>query len=285
MPIDIEKALGAELPEASFSWAEEDIILYNLALGAGDPPTDPKELRYAYEGDLVAIPSYGTIPPFGIMMSMAGIDGFEVDLSQILHGEHELVVHRDIPNSGTVTQTGRVAEIYDKGKGALAVAEVVSVLDKTGEELFTNRASIYIRGEGGFGGDSGPVAGSHPPERDPDEVVESSTLPQQALLYRMVSGDKNPLHADPAFAALAGFERPILHGLCTFGIVAKAVVDHALGAQPERFGSYRARFSGHLFPGETLVSRIWREDDGLTVSAHVKERDTKVLSNVRVKTR
>ena len=279
MPIDIDKALGAELPGGSYSWDEEDIILYNLAVGAGDPPTEPRELRYAYEGDLVAIPTYGTIPPFGIMMSMAGIEGLDINLSQILHGEQEITVHRDIPTSGAVTQSGRVTAIYDKGKGALAVVEVVSVLDKTGEELFTNRASIYIRGEGGFGGDAGPKSAGIPPNRDPDHIVESPTLPQQALLYRMVSGDKNPLHADPGFAAFAGFERPILHGLCTYGIVAKAVVDQVLDGQPARLQSYSARFSGHVFPGETLVTSIWDAGDGLVLEARTAEREGKVLSN------
>lgn len=279
MPIDIEKALGAELPQVSFSWDEEDIILYNLAVGAGDPPTDPQELRYAYEGDLVAIPTYGTIPPFGMMMSMAGVEGVEVNLGQILHGEHELVVHQEIPTSGRVDQSGKIAAIYDKGKGAVAVVEIVSVLETTGEELFTNRASIYIRGEGGFGGDPGPSSTGAPPDRDPDHIVESKTLPQQALLYRMASGDKNPLHADPGFAGFAGYERPILHGLCTYGMVAKAVVDKALRGEPGRVGSYKARFSGHVFPGETLVSSIWEEDDGLIVTTRAKERDTKVLSN------
>lgn len=279
MPIDIDKALGAEIAASSFSWSEEDIILYNLAVGAGNPPTDPQELRYTYEGDLVAIPTYGTIPPFASIMSVAGVEGLDVNLSQILHGEQELEVHRSIPPSGEVAQNGRVVAIYDKGKGALAVVEVVSMLEKTGEKLFTNRASIYIRGEGGFGGDPGPKAGGVPPGRDPDHTVESPTLPQQALLYRMVSGDRNPLHADPGFAAFAGFERPILHGLCTYGIVAKAVVDHALDGEPGRLQSYSARFSGHVFPGETLVTSIWKESEGLVVETRTAERNSKVLSN------
>ncbi len=279
MPIDIDKALGAEIAASSFSWDEKDIILYNLAVGAGDPPTDPQELRYAYEGDLVAIPTFGTIPPFAAMMSVAGVEGLDINLSQILHGEQQLEVHRAIPTSGVVTQTGRVVAIYDKGKGALAVVEVVSVLEKSEEELFTNRASIYIRGEGGFGGDPGPKAAGVPPGRQPDHIVGSTTLPQQALLYRMVSGDRNPLHADPGFAAFAGFERPILHGLCTYGIVAKAVVDGALDGDTGRLHTFSARFSGHVFPGETLVTSIWEEDDGLVVETRTAERDTKVLSN------
>lgn len=279
MPIDLAKVVGAELVAEGYSWTDDDVILYNLAVGAGNPPTDPLELRYAYEGDLQAVPSFGTIPPFGMMMSMGMIEGFDINLTQILHGSQELIVHRPIPTSGGVTQSGRVVDVFDRGKGALAVMEIVSVLDKTGEPLFTNRSSIFIRGEGGFGGDSGPPPGNRAPDREPDQMVESPTLPQQALLYRMVSGDKNPLHADPGFAGFAGFERPILHGLCTYGVVAKAVVDSALGGEPQRLASYEARFVGHVFPGETLITRIWDEGDRLIVAASTKERGTPVLGN------
>jgi acyl dehydratase len=216
------------------------------------------------------------------MMSMAMAPGFDINPAMILHGEHEILLHDTLPTSGTVTQTGRVAEVYDKGKGALVIIEIVSVWEKTGDPLFTNRASIFIRGEGGFGGDSGPPTADLTPDRAPDHVVESPTLPQQALLYRMASGDKNPLHADPGFAAFAGFDRPILHGLCTYGIVCKAVVDHAVEAGPAGVGSFQARFSGAVFPGETLVTSIWDEGDRIMVSADVKERGVNVLSNGRM---
>ena len=279
MPIDLEKAVGAELVGTSFSWTEDDIVLYHLGVGAGSPPTDPNELRYAYEGDLQVLPTYATIPQFPIMMSMGFAPGFEINPAMILHGEHEIVLHEPIPTSGTVNQTGRVTEILDKGKGALAVMEIESTLEKTGRPLFTNRASIFIRGEGGFGGQSGPGTVDVVPDRAPDHVFESSTLPQQALLYRMVSGDKNPLHADPGFAAFAGFDRPILHGLCTYGIVCKVVVDHALGADAGAVASLAARFSGVVYPGETLVSSIWEEGDAVVVTSDVKERGVTVLTN------
>jgi acyl dehydratase len=280
MPIDVDSALGSELPGTIFSWDQDDVILYNLALGAGVPPEDPAELKYAYEGDLVPVPSYATIPPFSMMMSLGEVPGLDLDLSKILHGDQTLTIHRPIPTSGTVSQGGRIVDIYDRGRGALIVLEVSSVLEKTGETLFTNRAGVYVRGEGGFGGDPGPASGSEPPTgRQPDHVVESSTLPQQALLYRMASGDKNPLHADPAFAAFAGFERPILHGLCTYGVVLKAVTESALGGDPTQVGSYYARFTGHVFPGETLVTSIWDSDDGLVLETTTKERGTKVLGS------
>ena len=279
MPIDLEKAVGAELAGGTAVWDEDDIILYHLGVGAGVPPTDPGELRYAYEGDLRVLPTYATIPQFPVMMSMGYAPGFDINPAMILHGEHEIVIHEPIPTSGTVIQTGSVTEILDKTKGALVVVEIVSVLEKTGKPLFTNRASIFIRGEGGFGGESGPSTTDLRPSRDPDRVVESVTLPQQALLYRMAAGDKNPLHADPGFAAFAGFDRPILHGLCTYGMVCKAVVDHGLDGRSDAVASFRARFSGVVYPGETLVSSIWEEGDQVLVSAMAKERGVPVLSN------
>jgi acyl dehydratase len=285
MPIDLEKAVGAELAGGTAVWSEEDVILYHLGVGAGVPPTDPGELRYAYEGDLRVLPTYATIPQFPVMMSVGYAPGFDINPAMILHGEHEIVIHEPIPTSGTVIQTGSVTEILDKGKGALAIVEIVSTLEKTGKPLFTNRASVFIRGEGGFGGDSGPPNTDQTPSRDPDHVVESVTLPQQALLYRMASGDKNPLHADPGFAAFAGFDQPILHGLCTYGIVCKTVVDHALDGRPEAVASFRARFSGVVYPGETLVTSIWEEGDQVVVSTSVKERGATALTNGLVKRR
>jgi acyl dehydratase len=279
MPIDIASVIGAEIPGDPYSWNDDDIILYNLAVGAGNPPTSDLELKYAYEGDLQAVPTYGTIPPFEMMMSVGVLPGMDISLVQILHGEQELTVHGAIPTSGSVSQAGRITHVYDKGKGALIVLEIVSVLDKTGERLFTNRSSIFVRGEGGFGGDPGPPARNAPPDRAPDYWTESETLPQQALLYRLASGDKNPLHADPGFARFAGFDRPILHGLCTYGVVAKATIDAVLDGQTDRFGSFGARFTGHVFPGETIVTTMWNTPDGVVVNASVKERDQAVLAN------
>jgi acyl dehydratase len=282
MPIDVDRVVGAELPAAPFSWEDDDVILYNLAVGGGDPPTDPAELKYVYEGDLRAVPSFGTIPPFPTMMGIGSVEGLDINLAQILHGSQELTVHGPIPTSGSVTQSGWIIDVFDRGKGALVVAEVVSVLEKTGDLLFTNRSSIYVRGEGGFGGNRGPDPSDAPPHRDADHVVETPTLPQQALLYRMASGDRNPLHADPSFAAFAGFDRPILHGLCTFGMVAKTVVESALGGVPERMAGFRARFSGHVFPGETLLTRIWETNDRLLVETATVERGATVLSNAAI---
>jgi acyl dehydratase len=147
--------------------------------------------------------------------------------------------------------------------------------------LFTNRFSLFLRGEGGFGGESGPKAGNKPPERDPDGIVDVPTLPQQALLYRL-SGDKNPLHADPDFAKLAGFDQPILHGLCSYGIACKAIVDAALDGDVTRVASYRARFAGVTFPGETQRISYWVEGEQILLEAKSVERDTPIISNAAV---
>jgi acyl dehydratase len=214
------------------------------------------------------------------MMSLGMVDGLDFELAQVLHGEQELELHRPIPTSGTVVQEGKVTHVFDKGKGALVVMEIESRLEKDGEPVFTNRPSVYLRGEGGFGGDPGPSTTIEVPERDPDSLVSSPTLPQQALLYRVASGDRNPLHADPGFASFAGYERPILHGLCTYGIVGKAVVDRSLDGDGGAMSRFRARFSGVVFPGETVLTRIWDEEDGLIVEASVEERAAAVLSGI-----
>ena len=278
MPIDIEAALASQLPARQFAWDEDRVILYHLGLGAGAPPTDPRELSYTYEGNLAVLPSFGTIAAYSSMGAISTARGVDINWALLLHGEQDLEIRQPIPRSGTVTSQPRIAHIYDKGRAALMVVEVTSTDQQTGELLFINRSSLFIRGEGGWGGDPGPKASNHAPSRSPDHIVRSPTLPQQALLYRL-SGDKNPLHADPAFAALGGFDSPILHGLCTYGMVCKAAVDTVLDGNPERARRYQARFAGVVFPGETVVTRMWEERDKVLLEAVVEERDTKVLSN------
>jgi acyl dehydratase len=284
LPIDPEKALGADLGTTPGAWREDDVILYHLGLGAGNPPTDPNELEYCYEGNLKVLPSFGVIPVFDALGALDGAPGLDFDPAMLLHGEQDLVIHKPLPTSATTSSTGKVVGVYDKGKAALVVVETETA-DADGDPLFTNRFSLFIRGEGGFGGDSGPKAGNDAPDRPADHVIESPTLPQQALLYRL-SGDKNPLHADPAFAALGGFDTPILHGLCTFGIVCKAVVDHVLGGDVARVARYQVRFAGVVFPGETIVTSVWRDgDDRLLLQASTKERQSAAITNAAIEIR
>ena len=278
MPIDVEAALGSSLPSRQFAWDEDRVILYHLGLGAGAPPTDPLELSYTYEGNLSVLPSFGTVAAYSAMAATSMARGVDINWALVLHGEQDLEIRQPIPRSGEVTSQPRIAHIYDKGRAALMVVEVTSTDQQTGEVLFINRSSLFIRGEGGWGGNPGPKASNQAPSREPDHIIRSPTLPQQALLYRL-SGDKNPLHADPAFAALGGFDRPILHGLCTYGVVCKATVDTVLGGDPARARRYRARFAGVVFPGETVTTRMWEEGDKVLLEAVVEDRDATVLSN------
>lgn len=280
MPIDPAKALGAELGAGTNSWDPDDVILYHLGIGAGNPPTDPGELEYTYEKNLKVIPSFAVIPTFGAMGGLGSIEGLEFNFAMLLHGEQEIILHKPIPVAATGKSHGRVAELWDKGKACLCVLEV-DTEDANGEPLFTNRYSLFLRGEGGFGGESGPKARYAAPDRAADGNIEVPTLPQQALLYRL-SGDKNPLHADPEIAKMAGFDRPIIHGLCSYGIVCKAIVDNVLEGDVTRVAAYAARFAGVGFPGETLSIDYWREGDEILVSASSKERGAKIISNCAI---
>ncbi len=278
MPIDPGQALGADLGSIEAGWDQDAIILYHLGLGAGVPQTDAGELEYTYEKSLKVLPSYGVIPAFPALGGLGNVPGMSFNFAMLLHGEQDLEIKkRPIPTTAKVVTTGKVAGLYDKGKACLCVLET-ETKDEAGDLLFVNRFSLFLRGEGGFGGDSGPKAGNQPPEREPDHVVETKTMPQQALLYRL-SGDKNPLHADPEFAKMGGFDTPIMHGLCSYGIACKAAVDATCGGDTSKVARYQARFAGVAFPGETLVTSLWREGDKVLLATASKERNAPVISN------
>jgi acyl dehydratase len=283
MPIDPSKALGYELEEGKGSWSQDDVILYHLGVGAGAPATDPNELEYCYEKNLKVLPSFGVVPVFGGMGGLASVPGLQFNFALLLHGEQDIALHRPIPTAAKIVSKGKIAELWDKGKACLCVFEV-ETREEDGDPLFTNRFSLFLRGEGGFGGESGPKAGNKPPEREPDGVVERATLPQQALLYRL-SGDKNPLHADPEFAKMGGFDTPITHGLCSYGIVCKAIVDEVLGGDVTAVARYQARFAGVTFPGETYTIKHWREGNKILVSAESKDRGAPIISNAAITVR
>ncbi|WP_432137712.1 MULTISPECIES: MaoC/PaaZ C-terminal domain-containing protein [unclassified Streptomyces] len=289
MPIDAAKALAAEPRTVDISWTAKDVLLYHLGIGAGadpdreSPATDPGELRYTLEYRLRVLPSFATVAGAGAPGVISGLSmpGVEADLAQVLHGGQSLTLHRPIPVEGTATATHRVAAVYDKGKAAVLVLRT-DVTDADGP-LWTNDAQIFVRGEGGWGGDRGPSARLDPPAGEPAHVVQRPLREDQALLYRL-SGDWNPLHADPEFAARAGFDRPILHGLCTYGVTLKAVVDTLLGGDPGRVRSYDTRFAGVVYPGETLRIRMWPGDGAVRVAVSAVEReDAPVLTDTIVR--
>ncbi|MFE6981182.1 MaoC/PaaZ C-terminal domain-containing protein [Streptomyces griseus] len=271
MPIDVSAALAAEPRRAEIDWNHKDVQLYHLGLGAGIPATDPDELRYTLESRLQVLPSFATVAGAGTAaFGGMGAQGIDVDLAAVLHGGQSVRVHRPIPVTGRAVQTSKVAAVYDKGKAAVIVLRTEAGDDDG--PLWTNDAQIFVRGEGGFGGERGPSDRLAPPDSDPDRTVERTVREDQALLYRL-SGDWNPLHADPAFAELAGFDRPILHGLCTYGMTLKAVADTLLDGDVSRIAAYRTRFAGVVFPGETLRIRMWTEDGRVRVTVTAADRD------------
>jgi len=272
LPIDAAKALAAEPRTGEITWTSKDVQLYHLGIGAGRPATDPDELRYTLESRLHVLPSFATVAGSGAPGVISGLSlpGIDVELAKVLHGGQTLELHRPIPATGTATATGRIAAVYDKGKAAVLVMRT-EVADADGP-LWTNDSQIFVRGEGGWGGDRGPSARLDPPSGEPDRTVERAIREDQALLYRL-SGDWNPLHADPEFAKVAGFEKPILHGLCTYGMTLKAVVDTLLDGDVGRVRAYSTRFAGVVYPGETLRIRMWRQDGSVRVAVSAVERD------------
>jgi acyl dehydratase len=274
MPVTAD-AVGTKFAPMTHSWDERDVMLYALGVGAGTG-----ELEYTYENaGLRTLPTFGVIPAFPALMGMGSVMSFNPMM--LLHGEQKLVLHKPIPTSGSVSTEAEVRHVWDKGKGAVVVVEATST-DKGGEPLFTNTFTTFIRGEGGFGGDRGPSGPKNEaPDREADVTVELPTTPDQALLYRL-SGDRNPLHADPNMAAMGGFDKPILHGLCTFGIVGRSIMNEFCDRDPSRFKSYEARFAGVVFPGETIVATYWKEGSQVFVRATTKERREPVLEQAFV---
>lgn len=283
MPINLDIALGAELEPVEFSWVGSDVQLYNLALGAGSDPMDSRELRYLTDGTPQVLPTFSSVAAsfHATEVPTVKFPGIEIELSRVLHASEAVTVSAPLPASGAGRAVTRITEIWDKGKAAVIFNET-TVVDSSGKTLWTVKRSIFARGEGGFGGERGPSTSAETPERAADFEIDIPVLPQQALLYRLC-GDRNPLHSDPEFASAAGFPRPILHGLCTYGMTCKALVDTVLDADTTRVRSYGARFAGVVYPGETLKASVWQDGDRLRAAVTAPSRgDETVLAGVEL---
>lgn len=279
MTTTYDALMAYQVPEVRQALRRHDTMLYAVSVGLGQDPMDEGQLRFTDERKLVALPSMAVV--LGYPGFWLGSPDTGVDAVKLVHGEQGIVLHRPLPVDGALIGRTRITGIIDKGpgKGALLYSER-DVLDAdTGALIATNTITTFLRGDGGIGGPGAPARPVHPiPERAPDETVTLATRPEQALIYRL-NGDLNPLHSDPAVAAKAGFPRPILHGLCTFGVVCHALVKALCGYDPARLKSMDVRFSAPVFPGETIVTEIWRAEGAFRAKA--AERDVVVVNNGR----
>ncbi|MFG1689592.1 MaoC/PaaZ C-terminal domain-containing protein [Nonomuraea sp. NPDC049269] len=239
--------IGVESPPHDRVWSAKDTMLYALGVGAG-----VEELAFTTEKRQRVLPTFAVLAA----QAPAGRRLGDFDPALLVHAEQAFELHRELPAAGGVRTTSKVTGIYDKGSGALVTSEARAVDPESGELVIISRSAAFIRGEGGFGGERGPRDEWTPPDRAPDHKVTCPTRPEQALVYRL-SGDFNPLHSDPEFAARAGFDRPILHGLCTYGVTGRALLHAVAGSDPGRFGAMSGRFTSPVFPGESLTVSIW----------------------------
>jgi acyl dehydratase len=276
-----EKLLALKIPEVEHSFGPKDCILYALGLGLGQDPLNEDELAFVYEKNLKALPTFALVQgysPYWLRNPDSG-----VNWTKVVHGEQGLTLHKPVKTQGTVIGRTRIVEVIDKGegKGALVFSER-KITDKAdGALLATLTQTTFCRADGGFGGPPREARAPHPlPERAPDLVCDLPTRPEMALIYRL-SGDVNPLHAEPEFARAAGFPRPILHGLATFGVAGHALLKSLCGYDPTRLAAMAGRFSAPVYPGETIRTEIWRDGKVASFRARVLERDVVAVNNGR----
>ncbi len=286
--IDLDEAAKVRL-ELESSYDERDVSLYALGIGAARDPLDSTELGYVYElgGNFQVLPTYGVMPQSNAMLAAAKTGGLKLPgmnfgFDRLLHGEQYTEIKRPLPPKAKLKHSFKLKHAYDKAPNAV-VTFAISSTDETGEEIIYNEMTAFVKGAGGWGGDRGPSADINvPPSREPDAVIEEKTDANQTLLYRL-SGDWNPLHADPAFAKAFGYDRPILHGMCTFGYCGRHVVKAFSDNDPRYFKSIKVRFAKNVFPGETLITKMWKESDTRIVfETSVKERNEVVIKNAAV---
>lgn len=264
MPINPD-AVGYTSEPSQASWNSKDCLIYALGVGAGVSDPTGFELEFTTENSQDT--PQRVLPTFPVVV-MGGGNAFAqigtYNPAMLVHGEQSVELHASLPAQGTVESVTTITGIYDKGSAAVVAASTSATDKETGQPIWTTTMSAFIRGEGGWGGDRGPSGGVQIPDRTPDHSVTYPTRADQALLYRL-SGDRNPLHSDPKFAAMGGFDKPILHGLCSFGFTGRALLHTLCGSDPDRFGGMACRFSKPVFPGEELTISMWVTEDGTAV--------------------
>jgi acyl dehydratase len=286
MPIYYPDILQQRSAPRTFGYGDKDVMLYALGIGLGADPLDARELPFVYEKGLRVVPTAATVlaargrSAAGEPELPAGLRVSQINYLMVVHGEQKVELHRPLPAQGAFTATSRTIGAFDKGKekGAVVINETVWT-DEAGEKVATLTGSTFARGDGGFGGPSeGAPAPHQVPTRAPDLSLDFATEPGQALLYRL-NGDRNPLHADPDVAKMAGFDRPILHGLCTYGITCRAILAGVTDFDSEPIASHEARFSAPVFPGDAITVDLWRDGKTISFEARVKARNVTVIKN------
>ena len=283
MPINYDEMMQSKSIGLEASYGDREVMLYALGVGFQRDPLNEAELPFTFENDLQVVPTFATVIPRG-RPRPGGSEGSmlsNVNYLMVVHGEQRLTIHKPLPPAANVSSDERILGVYDKGKekGAIILVERVISEKESGDKLATLVSTIFARGDGGFGGPKEGAPEPHAiPTRAPDLVHECDTRPDQAFLYAL-SGDRNPLHRDPKFAKMAGFPRPILHGLCSYGTACRAVISTLAKYDPKKITGFDVRFSAPVFPGETIVTEMWV--DGATVSfrSKLKEREVVVLNN------
>lgn len=281
MPLDYQKLMTLKIPPIEQTYGAKDVMLYALGIGLGQDPTNETELAFVYERNLKALPTFAVVLGYSAYVFRRPELG--ISWNQVVHGEHAVRLHAPIPSEGTVIGQGRILDVVDKGegRGALIYSERKIIDKASGTLLATIAQTTFCRADGGFGGPKRETPPPHTiPHRRPDAVCNLATRPETALIYRL-SGDINPLHADPSFARKAGFPRPILHGLATFGVAGHALLKTICDYDPARLSAMGGRFSAPVYPGETLRTEIWRDGNVVSFRAHVLERDVIALNNGR----
>jgi acyl dehydratase len=284
MPVDYEKMMQSKSEGLEASYGDREVMLYALGVGFQRDPMDEAELPFSYEKTLQVVPTFATVIPTGRPRAgaAAGANPMSgINYLMVVHGEQRLTIHKPLPPACDVVSDTRVLGVWDKGKdkGAIIVNERVIKEKATGDKLATLVGTTFARGDGGFGGPKDGAPEPHPiPTRAPDLVHSCDTRADQAFIYAL-SGDRNPLHRDPAIAKMAGFPRPILHGLCSYGTACRAVISTLAKYDASRITGFDVRFSSPVFPGETIVTEMWVDGAVVSFRSRLKERDVVVLNN------